>query len=69
MQDLQQGFSPLKSTILRDQDIRIQVANIDYRYKFKEGKAFINGVEGFWSFAKERLIKYQGISKHNSSCI
>lgn len=69
MQDLQQGFCPLKSTILRDQDIRIQVANIDYRYKFKEGKAFINGVEGFWSFAKERLIKYQGISKYNSSCI
>jgi transposase len=38
--------------------------NIDHRYKFKEGKVFINGVEGFWSFAKERLIKYHGISKH-----
>ena len=25
---------------------------------------FINGVEGFWSFAKERLIKYHGISRH-----
>jgi len=25
--------------------------NIDHRYKFKEGKVFINGVEGFWSFA------------------
>jgi transposase len=38
--------------------------NIDHRYKFKEGKVFINGVEGFWSFAKERLIKYHGISSH-----
>jgi transposase len=38
--------------------------NIDHRYRFKEGKVFINGVEGFWSFAKERLIKYHGISKH-----
>lgn len=23
---------------------------------------YINGIEGFWSFAKERLIKYHGIS-------
>ncbi len=38
--------------------------NIDHRYKFKDGKVYINGVEGFWSFAKERLIKYHGISKH-----
>jgi len=38
--------------------------NIDHRYKFKEGKVFINGVEGFWSFSKERLIKYHGISRH-----
>jgi transposase len=38
--------------------------NIDHRYKFKEGKVFINGVEGFWGFAKERLMKYHGISSH-----
>jgi transposase len=38
--------------------------NIDHKYKFKEGKVFINGVEGFWSFAKERLIRYHGISRH-----
>ena len=37
--------------------------NIDHRYKFKLGKVYINGVEGFWSFAKERLIKNHGISK------
>lgn len=38
--------------------------NIDHRHKFKEGKVYINGVEGFWSFAKERLIKHHGISPH-----
>jgi transposase len=37
--------------------------NIDHRYKFTDGKVYINGVEGFWSFAKERLIKHHGISK------
>ena len=24
---------------------------------------YINGIEGFWSFAKERLIRYHGISR------
>jgi transposase len=38
--------------------------NIDHGYKFKQGKVCINGVEGFWSFAKERLIKHHGISKN-----
>ncbi|MDI9633613.1 MAG: IS1595 family transposase [Methanolinea sp.] len=37
--------------------------NIDHRYKFKSGKVYINGIEGFWSFAKERLIKHHGISR------
>jgi len=25
------------------------------------GKVNINGIEGFWSFAKERLLKYHGV--------
>jgi len=37
--------------------------NIDHRYKFEQGKVYINGIEGFWSFAKERLIKHHGISR------
>ena len=37
--------------------------SIDHEYSFKSGKVYINGIEGFWSFAKERLIKYHGISK------
>ena len=27
------------------------------------GKVYINGLEGFWSFAKERLIKHHGMSR------
>jgi len=37
--------------------------SIDHRHKFKRGRVYINGIEGFWSFARERLIKYHGISK------
>ncbi len=37
--------------------------SIDHSFKFKQGKVYINGIEGFWSFAKERLIKHHGISK------
>jgi len=36
--------------------------SIDHTHKFKQGKVYINGIEGFWSFAKERLIKHHGIS-------
>lgn len=36
--------------------------NIDHKYKFRQGRVYINGIEGFWSFAKERLMKHHGIS-------
>ena len=26
---------------------------------------YINGIEGFWSYAKERLLKFHGVSKDN----
>jgi len=35
---------------------------IDHSKMFSRGKVYVNGVEGFWSFAKERLIKFHGIS-------
>lgn len=38
---------------------------IDHKKYFSSGKVYINGVEGFWSFAKERFIKYHGVSKSN----
>ena len=36
---------------------------IDHGKEFGKGKCHINGLEGFWSFAKERLLKYHGVSK------
>jgi transposase len=38
---------------------------IDHSKRFTSGKVYINGLEGFWSWAKERLIKHHGISKSN----
>ena len=35
---------------------------IDHGKYFSRGKVYINGLEGFWSYAKERLIKHHGIS-------
>jgi transposase len=34
---------------------------IDNGKRFANGKVYINGIEGFWSFAKERLLKYHGV--------
>ncbi len=34
---------------------------IDHGKKFANSKVYINGIEGFWSFAKERLLKYHGV--------
>ena len=35
---------------------------INHSKCFSRGKVYINGLEGFWSFAKERLMKHHGIS-------
>ena len=35
---------------------------IDHGQRFANGKVYINGIEGFWSYAKERLSKYHGLS-------
>lgn len=36
--------------------------NVDHSSKFVDGKVHINGLEGFWSWAKERRFKHHGIS-------
>ncbi len=36
---------------------------VDHSQRFASGKVYINGLEGFWSYAKERLIKFHGVSK------
>ena len=38
---------------------------VDHNKYFSNGRRHINGLEGFWSFAKERLLKYHGISKNH----
>lgn len=35
---------------------------IDHQKRFARGQVYINGIEGFWSFAKERMAKYHGVS-------
>jgi transposase len=36
---------------------------VDHGKLFASGKVYINGLEGFWSYAKERIIKFHGVSK------
>jgi transposase len=36
---------------------------IDKSIKFSNGKVYINGIEGFWSYAKERLLKFPVVSR------
>jgi len=38
---------------------------IDHDKELVNNRNHINGIEGFWSFAKERFHKYHGISKTN----
>ena len=38
---------------------------VDHKKYFIKGHRHINGLEGFWSFAKERLLKYHGVSKNH----
>jgi len=38
---------------------------VDHQTHFARGKVYINGLEGFWSFAKERLMKHHGISPNH----
>ncbi len=38
---------------------------IDHSKRFANGKVYINGIEGFWSYAKGKLLKYHGLSPAN----
>ena len=35
---------------------------IDHSKRFANGKVYINGIEGFWSYAKGKLMKYHGLT-------
>ena len=34
---------------------------IDHSKRFANGKVYINGIEGFWSYAKGKLVKFHGL--------
>ncbi len=36
--------------------------SVDHKKTFVKGDVYINGIEGFWSFAKENMAKYHGVS-------
>jgi len=38
---------------------------IDKSMRFANGEVYINGIEGFWSYAKERVLKFHGVSREN----
>jgi transposase len=38
---------------------------IDHGKRFANGKVYINRIEGFWSYAKERLLKFHGVRREN----
>lgn len=40
---------------------------IDHGKHFSQGRVYINGLEGFWSWAKERLIKHHGVAPRTFS--
>jgi len=40
---------------------------LNHEKRFLTGNVCINGVEGIWSYAKERLIKHHGVSKETES--
>ena len=38
---------------------------INKQHAWAKGRNHINGIEGFWSFAKERFHKYHGVKRNN----
>jgi len=37
---------------------------VDHGRRFSRGRVHINGLEGFWSYAKGKLLKHHGVSPH-----
>ena len=38
---------------------------IDKSVRFSNGRVYINGIEGFWIYTKERLLKFYGVRREN----
>lgn len=43
----------------------IDHGNQEYYKEKNKKKVHINGIEGFWGYMKERLLKHHGVAKHN----
>jgi len=43
----------------------IDHGNEEYVKGTVNGKVHINGIEGFWGYLKEHLLKHHGVAKHN----
>jgi len=41
-----------------------QHLRVEHAQRFSHGRVHINGLEGFWSYAKEKLAKHHGVSPH-----
>lgn len=41
-----------------------QNLKVDHALRFSSGRVHINGLEGFWSYAKGKLLKHHGVSPH-----
>ena len=39
------------------------IAFLERENRFGNGRVYINGIEGFWNYAKERLMKFHRVSK------
>jgi transposase len=52
------GFKSYRSLLVNG----YEHVRIDHEKEFANGKVHINGIEGFWSYTKERLAKYHGVS-------
>jgi transposase len=48
---------------LPEPSLRLRHLKIDHQKLFSSGRVYIKGLEGFWSWAKERLMNHHGISK------
>jgi len=62
--DQNEGFSFGPNNNVR----KIVYVILDHGKRFSSGKVYINGLEGFWSYAKQRLAKFQASRRKGFLC-
>lgn len=74
LQDIIKGKVSIETTIYSDtwrsykglkQEFADHKTVCHQNNEYKRGSASINGIEGFWGYAKERLLKHHGMSPKN----